>query len=76
MFCASPWSASDDQRLIQELDVEVKRRMTQLAAKVDPAVRPLSEARNPGKTPRRTEPLDLRTELYRAFAVDLRARKV
>jgi len=59
------------QRLIQELDVEVKRRMTQLPAKVDPAVRPLSEARNPRKTPRRTEPLDLRTELYRAFGVDL-----
>jgi transposase len=59
------------QRLIQELDVEVKRRMAQLPARVDPVVRPIARERNPRKTPRRTEPLDLRTELYRAFGVDL-----
>lgn len=59
------------QKMIQELDVEVKRRMSQLPSKVDPELKPLGEERNPRKTPRRTEPLDLRIELYRAFGVDL-----
>jgi transposase len=59
------------QKMIQELDVEVKYRMGHLPAKVDPAARPLRKERNPRKTPRRTEPLDLRLELYRAFGVDL-----
>jgi transposase len=59
------------QKMIQELDEEVKRRMVQLPSKVDPAVKPLGKERNPRKTPRRTEPLDLRRELYRAFGVDL-----
>ena len=59
------------QKMIQDLDEEVKRRMVQLPSKVDPAVKPLGKERNPRKTPRRTEPLDLRRELYRAFGVDL-----
>jgi transposase len=59
------------QKMIQELDEEVKRRMVQLPSKVDPAVKPLGKERNPRKTPRRTEPLDLRQELYRSFGVDL-----
>ncbi len=57
--------------MIQDLDEEVKRRMVQLPSKVDPAVKPLREERNHRKTSRRTEPLDLRLELYRAFGVDL-----
>ena len=59
------------QTMIQNLDLEVKKRMSRLPSKVDPAVKPLGQARNPRKTPRRTEPLDLRLELYRAFGVDL-----
>jgi transposase len=59
------------QKLIQDLDVKVKHSMGRLPAKVDPAAKPLAKERNPRKTPRRTEPLDLRLELYRAFGVDL-----
>lgn len=59
------------QKMIGELDVEVKRRMGQLPSKVDVAAKPLGKERNPRKKPRRTEPLDLRLELYRAFGVDL-----
>jgi transposase len=59
------------QKMIRELDAEVKRRMGQLPSKVDPALKPLGQERNPRKTPRRTEPQDLRVELYRAFGVDL-----
>ena len=59
------------QKMIQDLDAEVKRRMSQLPSNVDPAVKPLGKERNPRKTPRRTEPLDLRLELYRAFGIDL-----
>jgi hypothetical protein len=59
------------QKMIQDPDEEVTRRMVQLPSKADPAVKPLREERNPRKTPRRTEPPDLRLELYRAFGVDL-----
>jgi transposase len=59
------------QKMIQDLDVKVKHRMGRLPPLVDPAVKPLARERNPRKTPRRTEPLDLRLELYRAFGVDL-----
>jgi transposase len=59
------------QKMIQELDTEVKHRMGQLPSKVDPVAKPLGKERNPRKTPRRTEPFDLRLELYRAFGVDL-----
>ena len=59
------------QTMIQDLDEEVKRRMAQLPSKVDLDEKPLRKERNPRKTPRRTEPLDLRRELYRAFGVDL-----
>ena len=59
------------QKMIQELDVKVKNRMGRLPSKVDPATKPLGKERNPRKTPRRTEPLDLRLELYRTFGVDL-----
>jgi transposase len=59
------------QTMIQDLDTKVKQRMSRLPSKVDPVVKPLGKERNPRKTPRRTEPLDLRLELYRAFGVDL-----
>ena len=59
------------QSMIEELDIEVKRRMSTLPSTVDPAVKPLGRERNPRKTPRRTEPFGLREELYRAFGVDL-----
>jgi transposase len=59
------------QKMIQDLDVKVKHRMGRLPSKVDPAAKPLGKERNPRKTPRRPEPLDLRLELYRAFGVDL-----
>jgi len=59
------------QKMIQELDIEVKQRMGRLPAKVDPQQKPLGKERNPRKTPRRTEPVELRHELYRTFGVDL-----
>ena len=59
------------QRLIQEVDIEVKRMMQQLPTKVDPQERPLSKEKNPRKTPWRNEPPALREDLYRAFGVDL-----
>jgi transposase len=59
------------RKMIQDLDVRVKHRMGRLPSKVDPAAKPLGKERNPRKTPRRTEPLDLRLELYRTFGVDL-----
>jgi len=59
------------QKMIQDLDVKVKHRMGRLPSKVDMATKPLGKERNPRKTPRRTEPFDLRLELYRAFGVDL-----
>src|SRR6516164_2226252 len=54
------------QKMIRELDVEVKWRMGRLPSKIDLATKPLSKERNPRKKPRRTEPLELRLELYRA----------
>jgi len=45
--------------------------MAQLPSKVDPAAKPLRRARYTRKTPRRTDPPDLRLELHRAFGVDL-----
>lgn len=59
------------QKMIGNLDIEVKRRMARLPSRVDPVERPLRKERNPRKTPRRTEPSELRSELYRAFGVDL-----
>lgn len=59
------------QRMIQDLDIEVKDRMARLPSKVDLLQKPLGKERNPRKTPRRTEPVELRRELYRAFGVDL-----
>jgi transposase len=59
------------QQMIQDLDVEVKQRMLKLPPRVDPAERPLAKERNTRKTPRRTEPQDLRLDVYRAFGVDL-----
>jgi transposase len=59
------------QSMIGKLDIEVKRRMACLPSKVDTAEKPLGKERNPRKTPRRTEPLELRRELYRAFGIDL-----
>ena len=59
------------QRMMEDLDVEVKKRMQSLPSRVDPLVKPLAKERNPRKTPRRTEPHDLRVEVYRAFGVDL-----
>lgn len=59
------------QKLIQDVDIEVKERMRHLPSRVDPVEKPLAKERNPRKTPRRTEPHDLRTDVYRAFGVDL-----
>jgi transposase len=59
------------QEMIRDLDVEVKQRMGRLPSKVNSSAKPPAKERNPRKTPRRTEPLDLRVELYRAFGVDL-----
>lgn len=59
------------QQMIENVDVEVKHRMARLPSRVDPLERPLRKERNPRKTPRRTEPMDLRREVYRAFGVDL-----
>jgi transposase len=59
------------QGMIEDLDMEVKRRMACLPSKVNPEEKPLGKERNPRKTPRRTEPPQLRSDLYRAFGVDL-----
>jgi transposase len=59
------------QSMIRDVDIEVKHRMARLPSKVDPLQKPLGKERNPRKTPRRTEPVELRRELYRAFGVDL-----
>jgi hypothetical protein len=63
--------APDRLKVIQDLDIEVNRRMGRLPAKVDPQQKPLGKERNPRKTPRRAEPVGLRHELYRTFGVDL-----
>src|SRR5215471_591370 len=44
------------QKMIRELDAEVKCRMLRLPSKVDPATKPLGKERHPRKTPRRAEP--------------------
>ena len=59
------------QRLIQEVDLEVKGMVQVLPSKVDLQERPLRKAKNPRKTPWRNEPPALREDLYRAFGVDL-----
>ena len=57
--------------MIKKLDIEMKSRMARLPFKVDPMEKPLGKERNPRTTPRRTEPLELRRELYRSLGVDL-----
>ena len=59
------------QRLIQEVDLEVKQMVKELPSQVDVQERPLPKATNPRKTPWRNEPPQLREDLYRAFGVDL-----
>jgi transposase len=58
------------QRLIQELDIQVKEMMQRLPSKVADDAKPPKE-KNPRKTPWRNEPPQLRDDLYRAFGVDL-----
>lgn len=58
------------QRLIQEVDTQVKQMMRQLLGRVDIA-KALPREKNPRKTPWRNEPLQQRADLYRAFGVDL-----
>ena len=59
------------QRLIQEVDTQVKQMMRQLSARVDTTAKTLPPEKNPRKTPWRNEPPQLREDLYRAFGVDL-----
>jgi transposase len=59
------------QRLIQEVDSQVKQMMRRLPAKIDSGAKPLPKEKNPRKTPWRNEPPQLREDLYRAFGVDL-----
>ena len=59
------------QRLIQEVDTQVKQMMRQLPGRVDITVKSLPPEKNPRKTPWRNEPPQLREDLYRAFGVDL-----
>jgi transposase len=59
------------QRLIEEVDSEVKRMVQGLPSEVDLQERPLPKQKNPRKTPWRNEPPALREDLYRAFGVDL-----
>jgi transposase len=58
------------QRLIHEVDVQVKQMMRRLPAKID-SEKPLPKEKNPRKTPWRNEPPKLREDLYRTFGVDL-----
>jgi transposase len=59
------------QRLIQEVDIQVKQMMRQLSGRVDITAKALPPEKNPRKTPWRNEPPQLREDLYRAFGVDL-----
>lgn len=59
------------QRLIQEVDAQVKQMVRQLPAKIDTGEKPIPKERNPRKTPWRNEPSQLREDLYRAFGIDL-----
>jgi transposase len=59
------------QRLIQEVDTQVKQMMRQLSGRVDITAKALPPEKNPRKTPWRNEPPQLREDLYRAFGVDL-----
>jgi len=59
------------QRLIQEIDTQVKQMMSRLPVNVDINERPLPKEKNPRKTPWRNEPPQLREDLYRTFGVDL-----
>jgi transposase len=59
------------QRLIQQVDMKVKRMMEELPTKVDAQQKPLPKERNPRKTPWRNQPSQLREDLYRAFGVNL-----
>jgi transposase len=58
------------QRMIEELDRQVKSMMQQLPSKVADGKRPPKE-KNPRKTPWRNEPPQLRDDRYQSFAVDL-----
>jgi transposase len=59
------------QKLIQDVDAQVKQMMRRLPAKIDVGEKPLPKEKNPRKTPWRNEPPQLREDLYRAFGVDL-----
>jgi transposase len=59
------------QRLILDVDTEVKKMMQSLPVRVDTTQKPLPKERNPRKTPWRNEPPQLRQDLYRIFGVDL-----
>lgn len=59
------------QKLISDVDTEVKKMMQSLPQRVDTAQKPLPQERNPRKTPWRNEPPHLREDLYRTFGVDL-----
>ena len=59
------------QRLIQEIDAQVKQMMRRLPGRVDIGEKPLPKEKNPRKTPWRNEPPQLREDLYRTFGVDL-----
>jgi len=59
------------QKLIQDVDAQVKQMMHRLPAKIDIGERPLPKEKNPRKTPWRNEPPQLREDLYRTFGVDL-----
>ncbi len=59
------------QRLIPEVDAQVKQMMRRLPGRVDIGEKPLPKEKNPRKTPWRNEPPQLREDLYRTFGVDL-----
>ncbi len=59
------------EKLIAEVGAKVKQLLSALPAQVDPTERPIPAARNPRKSPWRSELIGLREDLYRAFGVDL-----
>ena len=58
------------QQMIQQVDLQVKQMVQWLPSKIAYDQKPPKE-KNPGKTPWRNEPPQLRDDLYRAFGVDL-----
>jgi transposase len=60
------------QRLIDECDVEIQKRLQTFDSQVDPVQHPIPASTTSHRKPQHNEPrFDLRTELYRVLGIDL-----